>query len=157
MSATRRRGDAGARRARDRPTDLGVKIEAKFTVGEYEIVILSREGLDGPRDLAAREQLQDPRRAPSRCCGRTSRAASKFFVAKVDPTKVKFENGQRGAVAAALPLRRDEFALPIRLGLANSSGHAGPDRQHPRAGQALRGRELPERHDPDEPRRRGRA
>ena len=47
---------------------------------------------------------------------------SKFFVAKVDPKKVRFENGQ----AMLSPLRfhydSDEFALPIRLGLANSSG-----------------------------------
>jgi hypothetical protein len=46
----------------------------------------------------------------------------KFFVAKVDPAKVKFEDGR----AALSPLRfhydSDEFNLPIRLGLANSSG-----------------------------------
>ncbi|MEZ4403501.1 MAG: DUF2330 domain-containing protein [Kofleriaceae bacterium] len=46
----------------------------------------------------------------------------KFFVAKVDPAKVAFKDGR----AALSPLRftttPDEFALPIRLGLANSSG-----------------------------------
>ncbi len=46
----------------------------------------------------------------------------KFFVAKVDPAKVTFVDGR----AALSPLRfhydSDEFALPIRLGLANSSG-----------------------------------
>ncbi len=46
----------------------------------------------------------------------------KFFVAKVDPKKVKFVDGR----AALSPLRfhydAEEFALPIRLGLANSSG-----------------------------------
>ena len=46
----------------------------------------------------------------------------KFFVAKVDPQKVKFVDGR----AALSPLRfhydSEEFALPIRLGLANSSG-----------------------------------
>jgi MYXO-CTERM domain-containing protein len=46
----------------------------------------------------------------------------KFFVAKVDPAKIKFVDGR----AALSPLRfhydSDEFALPIRLGLANSSG-----------------------------------
>ena len=49
-------------------------------------------------------------------------SGSKFFVAKVDPKKVNFEDGQ----AALSPLRfhydSEEFALPIRLGLANSSG-----------------------------------
>ena len=81
----------------------------------------------------------------------------KFFVAKVDPKKVKFEDGR----AALSPLRfhydSDEFTLPIRLGLANTRGHAGSDRQHPRAEPALRGRELSERHDPDEHRRQRRA
>ncbi|HMG52690.1 MAG TPA: DUF2330 domain-containing protein, partial [Kofleriaceae bacterium] len=49
-------------------------------------------------------------------------AGSKFFVAKVDPAKVAFQDGR----AALSPLRfhydSDEFALPIRLGLASSSG-----------------------------------
>jgi hypothetical protein len=47
---------------------------------------------------------------------------SKFFVAKVDVKKVRFENGQ----AMLSPLRfhydSDTFALPVRLGLANSAG-----------------------------------
>jgi MYXO-CTERM domain-containing protein len=47
---------------------------------------------------------------------------SKWFVAKVDPAKVKFVDGR----AALSPLRfhydTDELALPIRLGLVNSSG-----------------------------------
>ena len=51
--------------------------------------------------------------------------------------------------AALSPLRffydSDEFALPIRLGMANIAGHARSDRQHHLARQALRGRELPER------------
>ena len=46
----------------------------------------------------------------------------KFFVAKVDPKKVTFENGQ----AMLSPLRfhydSDTFSLPIRLGLVNSAG-----------------------------------
>ncbi|MDQ3297990.1 MAG: DUF2330 domain-containing protein, partial [Myxococcota bacterium] len=49
-------------------------------------------------------------------------AGSKFFVAKVDPKKVKLEDGR----AALSPLRfhydSEEFSLPIRLGMANSSG-----------------------------------
>jgi hypothetical protein len=46
----------------------------------------------------------------------------KFFVAKVDPKKVKMEDGH----VALSPLRfhydSEEFALPIRLGMANSPG-----------------------------------
>src|SRR5439155_21878610 len=49
-------------------------------------------------------------------------AGSKFFVAKVDPKKVKIENGH----AALSPLRfhydSSDFTLPVRLGLINSGG-----------------------------------
>src|SRR4029079_7728725 len=49
-------------------------------------------------------------------------AGSKFFVAKVDPKKVKIVDGH----AALSPIRfhydSEDFALRIRLGLANSSG-----------------------------------
>src|SRR5207302_5758421 len=47
---------------------------------------------------------------------------SKFFVAKVNAKKVKFQNGQ----AVLSPLRfhydSESFTLPVRLGLMNSSG-----------------------------------
>src|SRR6185436_14304017 len=47
---------------------------------------------------------------------------SKFFVAKVDAKKVRFENG----MAMLSPLRfhydTETFALPVRLGLVNSAG-----------------------------------
>jgi hypothetical protein len=50
-------------------------------------------------------------------------AGSKFFVAKVDSKKVRFENGR----ARLSPLRfhydAESFSLPVRLGLLNSSGH----------------------------------
>ncbi|HEU5055940.1 MAG TPA: DUF2330 domain-containing protein, partial [Kofleriaceae bacterium] len=47
---------------------------------------------------------------------------SKFFVAKVDVKKVKFENGQ--AMLSPLRFHYDsvEFNLPIRLGMMNSAG-----------------------------------
>ncbi len=47
----------------------------------------------------------------------------KFFVAKVDPKKVQFVDGR---ARTSPPLRfhydSDSFELPIRLGLANSTG-----------------------------------
>ncbi|HLL20818.1 MAG TPA: DUF2330 domain-containing protein, partial [Kofleriaceae bacterium] len=53
-------------------------------------------------------------------------AGSKFFVAKVDPSKVKIEAHGTEKRAALSPLRfhydSEEFSLPIRLGMANSSG-----------------------------------
>jgi len=101
--------------------DYGVKIEAQFTVGEYEIVILSAEdstGLDrwlkdsGYKIPEGAEPLLRP----------YVQNGSKFFVAKVDVTKVKMDKG----MAMLSPLRfhydSETFSLPVRLGLANSSG-----------------------------------
>ncbi len=98
-----------------------VKIEAQFSVGEYDIAVLSAKestGLDGYLRAnhyeipAGAEPLLRP----------YVEAGTKFFVAKVDPTKVKFVTG----MATLSPLRffydSPDFALPIRLGLASSPG-----------------------------------
>jgi hypothetical protein len=100
---------------------MGVKIEAQFKVGEYDIVILSAEdstGLDkwlrlnGYKIPDGAEPLLRP----------YVQSGSKFFVAKVDVQKVRFEKG----MARLSPLRfhydSETFNLPVRLGLVNSSG-----------------------------------
>ena len=98
-----------------------VKIEAKFSVGEYDIVVLSAQestGLD--RWLHANHYTipagAEPLLRPY------VEQGMKFFVAKVDPKKVTFKDG----MATLSPLRfyydSADFSLPIRLGLANSSG-----------------------------------
>jgi MYXO-CTERM domain-containing protein len=101
--------------------DFGVKIEAKFTVGEYNIVILSAKESTGLDAYLRSQHYQIPPNAEPLLRPYVE-SGSKFFVAKVDPKKVVFEGGQ----AMLSPLRfhydSDEFALPIRLGLANSSG-----------------------------------
>jgi MYXO-CTERM domain-containing protein len=103
------------------PQHFGVKIEAQFTVGEYEIVILSASdstGLDGWLKSAGYHipDGAEPFLRPYVAAG------SKFFVAKVDVSKVKMDNGQ----AMLSPLRffydAEQFSLPIRLGLANANG-----------------------------------
>jgi len=105
----------------DKPTDLGVKIEAKFTVGEYQIVILSAKDSTG-LDTWLRDQQYNIPAGAEPLLRPYVESGMKFFVAKVDPTKVKFEGGH----AALSPLRfhydSDTFELPIRLGLANSAG-----------------------------------
>jgi len=101
--------------------DFGVTIEAKFTVGEYQVVILSARDSTGLQTWLTREHYKIPGGAEPLLRPYVE-AGSKFFVAKVDPAKVVFEDGR----AALSPLRfhydSDEFALPIRLGLASSSG-----------------------------------
>ncbi len=118
-------GMGGAKKSKaksaDGPDDHGVTIEAEFTVGEYEIVILSAKDSQGLDAWLREGKYKIPAGAEPYLRPYVAQG-SKFFVAKVDPQKVQFANGQ----AQLSPLRfhydSDRFALPIRLGLANSSG-----------------------------------
>jgi MYXO-CTERM domain-containing protein len=104
-----------------RGTDLGVKVEAKFDVGEYEVVVLSAKDASGLDTWLKQEQYAIPDGAEPYFKPYIA-SGMKFFVAKVDITKVKFDAGR----ATLSPLRfhydSDKFALPVRLGLINSSG-----------------------------------
>jgi hypothetical protein len=101
--------------------DHGVTVEAQFTVGEYEIVILSARDSTG-LDAWLREHHYkippgaEPFLRPYVLSG------MKFFVAKVNIKKVQVIGGH--AVLSPLRVQYDseEFTLPIRLGLANSRG-----------------------------------
>jgi len=102
-------------------TGYGVKIEAQFEVGEYQIVILSATESTG-LDRWLKDQHYAIPAGAEPLLRPYVEAGSKFFVAKVDPKKVRFDKG----MATLSPLRfhydSDELSLPIRLGLANSSG-----------------------------------
>ncbi len=106
------------------PTDkaeLGVKIEAKFAVGEYDVVILSADDALGLDTWLRRENYKIPEGAEP-VLRPYVQGGMKFFVAKVDPKKVTFKGDQ----AMLSPLRfhydSDTFSLPVRLGLINSAG-----------------------------------
>jgi hypothetical protein len=118
-TGTRARGEEGRMgKASRKPL---VKVEAEFSVGEYEIVILS--ALDA---VALDTWLRDNRYAIPKGAGVYLKpyveAGSKFFVAKVDPRKVSFTWGR----ATLSPLRfhydSESFSLPVRLGLLNADG-----------------------------------
>jgi len=98
-----------------------VTIEAQFDVGEYKILILSATEAAGLETWLNQNGYKIPAGAEPLLRPYVE-AGSKFFVAKVDPKKVKME-GDRAALS---PLRfhydSEEFSLPIRLGMANSSG-----------------------------------
>lgn len=101
--------------------DLGVKIEAQFKVGEYEIVILSAKDSTGLDTWLKQNKYNIPAGAEPLLRPYVE-AGTKFFVAKVDTEKVKF-NGDK-AVLSPLRFHYDtqDFSLPIRLGLINASG-----------------------------------
>ncbi len=98
-----------------------VKIEAKFQVGEYKILILSATDSSGLESWLKGNGYHIPNDAEPLLRPYVV-GGSKFFVAKIDKSKVKME----GNHAALSPLRfhydSEEFTLPIRLGMANSSG-----------------------------------
>lgn len=101
--------------------DLGVTVEAQFTVGEYEIVILSARDAGGLDTWLRQEHYKIPPGAEAYFRPYVQEG-SKFFVAKVDATKVTFDKG----MASLSPLRfhydSDKFVLPVRLGLMNANG-----------------------------------
>jgi len=101
--------------------DLGVTIEAQFDVGEYNVVILSAKDSTGLEKWLAQEKYAIPAGAGPHLRPYVE-SGSKFFVAKVDTSKVTFKDGQ----AMLSPLRfhydTDDFQLPVRLGLMNSAG-----------------------------------
>lgn len=108
----------GSARARD----LGVEIEAQFEVGEYQVVILSAKESTGLDTWLRQEKYNIPQGAQP-LLDPYVQAGSKFFVAKVDAKKVKFD-GRGMAMLSPLRFHYDsqEFALPVRLGLINAQG-----------------------------------
>ncbi len=103
----------------------GVTIEAKFTVGEYQVLILSAKDSTG-LDTWLREQKYTIPKDAEPLLRPYVESGMKFFVAKVDPAKVTWEGEGNAKHAVLSPLRfhydSEEFALPIRLGLASSPG-----------------------------------
>ncbi len=101
--------------------DLGVRIEAQFAVGEYDIVILSAQDSTGLDTWLRREGYHIPDGAEA-ALRPYVQSGTKFFVARVDPARVTFVSGR----AVLSPLRvhydSDTFSLPVRLGMINSAG-----------------------------------
>jgi len=98
-----------------------VKVEAEFEVGEYEIVILSATEANALETWLQDNSYNIPSGAQD-IFEQYIQQGMYFFVAKVDPAKVTFKDGQ----AVLSPLRFDydseTFQLPVRLGMVNSSG-----------------------------------
>jgi hypothetical protein len=118
------RAAMGASMSADAPMPsrkASVKIEAKFDVAEYKILILSATDSTGLEQWLTDNHYKIPAGAEPLLRPYVE-GGSKFFVAKVDPKKVQMVDGH----AALSPIRfhydSDEFSLPIRLGMANSSG-----------------------------------
>jgi len=101
--------------------DYGVKIEAQFTVGEYEIVVLSAKDSGGLDAWLKDNNYKIPANAEP-LLRPYVQSGMKFFVAKVDIKKVTFEKGMADLSPLRFHYDTETFNLPIRLGLVNSSG-----------------------------------
>jgi hypothetical protein len=107
---------AGARTARS----LGVTIEDKFKVNEYEILILSAKESDGLETWLRTNGYQIPKGA-SEVLKPYIRQNMKFFVAKVD-LKEFDRTGQSFLRPIQIAYQSPKFMLPIRLGMLNAKG-----------------------------------
>lgn len=110
----------GAARKERRDKALGVTVEASYTVGEYDIVILSGTQSDGLETWLRENGYRIPRGA-SAALKPYIRQQMKFFVAKVN-----LAEQARTGVAHLRPLQfafeSERFMLPVRLGMLNARG-----------------------------------
>lgn len=97
---------------------LGVTIESSFSVGEYDIVVLSARESDGLETWLQQNGYQIPAGA-SELLQPYIRQGMKFFVAKVN-----LEEYDRSGFQSLRPLQiayeSPRFILPIRLGMINA-------------------------------------
>jgi hypothetical protein len=111
------REDAARRRGAQA---LGVTIEAEYTVGEYDIVILSAKQSNGLETWLKENGYRTPPGA-SRVLASYIRQNMRFFVAKVnleEQSRLGFTYLRPIQVAYESP----KFMLPIRLGTVNAKG-----------------------------------
>ncbi len=109
-----------AREEDKRARALGVVVEAAYTVGEYDIVMLSARESDGLETWLVRNGYRIPKGA-SAALRPYVRQQMKFFVAKVN-----LREQAKTGVAYLRPLQfafeSPKFMLPVRLGMLNARG-----------------------------------
>jgi hypothetical protein len=104
----------------DRAKALGVKIEAQYTVGEYDIVILSAKESGGLERWLNLNKYRIPKGA-SKALQPYIRQGLKFFVAKVN-LKEQVKTGSTLLRPLQFTFNSEKFMLPIRLGTINAQG-----------------------------------
>ncbi len=103
-----------------RAKDLGVKIEAQYTVGEYDIVILSADQSDGLETWLIENGYKIPSGATG-VLGSYIKQKMRFFVAKVNLAEQK-KLGVQLLRPLQIAFESPKFMLPIRLGTVNANG-----------------------------------
>ncbi|MEM8593420.1 MAG: DUF2330 domain-containing protein [Pseudomonadota bacterium] len=98
----------------------GVKIEEEFTVGEYDILILSAKESSGLQTWLDQQGYKVPEKA-RKVLGSYLKQGMKFFVAKVN-IKQQEKLGLTYLRPIQMAFESEKFMLPIRLGTVNSKG-----------------------------------
>lgn len=98
--------------------DLGVTVEARYSVGEYDILILGAKESGGLQTWLNRNGYKIPREASS-LLKPYIRQKMKFFVAKVNIDKFE-ESGYQYLRPLQISYTSPKFMLPIRLGMMNA-------------------------------------
>src|SRR5262245_34692782 len=109
-----------ARVAQRSGASLGVKIEAEYTVGEYDIQILSATQSDGLAAWLTESGYKIPA-AAAPVLGSYIRQDMKFFVARVNLAE-QDRLGFRYLRPLQVNYATHKFMLPIRLGTVNANG-----------------------------------
>ena len=99
---------------------LGVTVEASYTIGEYDIVILSATQSDGLETWLRQSGYRIPAQS-ARALAPYIRQNMKFFVAKVNLAE-QARSGFRLLRPLQFAYESEKFMLPIRLGMANANG-----------------------------------
>ncbi len=109
-----------APRQSKRDKDLGVTIVESYSVGEYDILILSAEESDGLQTWLTENGYKVPEKAAG-VLAPYIKSDMKFFVVKVNldrNPRLKANNLR----PIQMTFRSQKFGLPIRLGMANAQG-----------------------------------
>ena len=104
---------------RDEPK-LGVTVEAEYTVGEYDIVLLSAQESSGLETWLRESGYRIPQKAAD-ALSPYVKQKMKFFVAKVNLKEQKAA-GFQSLRPIQIAFDSPRFMLPIRLGMANGDG-----------------------------------
>lgn len=100
--------------------ELGVTIEAKYTVGEYDILILSAKESAGLKTWLLQNDYKIPAKAEE-VLEPYIKSKMNFFVVKVNLAEMK-KLGRNELSPIQISFESEKFMLPIRLGMANAKG-----------------------------------
>ena len=103
-----------------RKNSFGVTVEAEYTVGEYDIVILSAKESRGLERWLHQNDYEIPKGAAP-VLGEYLKQDMRFFVARVN-LEEQAKLGYRTLRPIQVAYETHKFMLPIRLGMVNAKG-----------------------------------